>query len=84
MDQDTKRKEDVPQKSQPALPAVPRARGHMDSWVTDFLTARHDNDRSSPVGTLQGVRAGVLEVASYQAGPADADPVLLDGFPYDP
>jgi hypothetical protein len=34
------------------------------------------------------VRAGVLEVAYYQAGPADGDPVLLllllRGFPDDP
>jgi pimeloyl-ACP methyl ester carboxylesterase len=34
---------------------------------------------------LQAVRAGVLEVAYHQAGPADGDPVLLlHGFPYDP
>jgi pimeloyl-ACP methyl ester carboxylesterase len=32
---------------------------------------------------LQNVRAGILEVAYYQAGPADGDPVLLHGFPYD-
>lgn len=33
---------------------------------------------------LQRVRAGVLEVAYYQAGPADGQPVLLlHGFPYD-
>jgi pimeloyl-ACP methyl ester carboxylesterase len=32
---------------------------------------------------LQTVHAGVLEVADYQAGPADGDPVLLHGFPYD-
>jgi hypothetical protein len=32
------------------------------------------------------VRAEVLEVASFPAGPADGDPVLLllHGFPYDP
>jgi pimeloyl-ACP methyl ester carboxylesterase len=30
------------------------------------------------------MRAGVQEVAYYQAGPADGDPVLLlHGFPYD-
>ena len=34
---------------------------------------------------LQTMRARVLEVASYQAGPADGDPVLLlHGFLYDP
>jgi pimeloyl-ACP methyl ester carboxylesterase len=33
---------------------------------------------------LQSMRAGVQEVAYYQAGPADGDPVLLlHGFPYD-
>lgn len=33
---------------------------------------------------LKTVRAGVLDVAYYQAGPADGDPVLLlHGFPYD-
>lgn len=31
------------------------------------------------------MRAGGPGVASYQAGPADGDPVLLlHGFPYDP
>jgi pimeloyl-ACP methyl ester carboxylesterase len=36
------------------------------------------------LGPLQSVPAGVLEVASYQAGPADGPPVLLlHGFPYD-
>jgi pimeloyl-ACP methyl ester carboxylesterase len=29
------------------------------------------------------VRAGVLDVAYHQAGPADGPPVLLHGFPYD-
>jgi pimeloyl-ACP methyl ester carboxylesterase len=29
------------------------------------------------------MRAGVQEVAYYQAGPDDGDPVLLHGFPYD-
>jgi pimeloyl-ACP methyl ester carboxylesterase len=38
----------------------------------------------SPVGTLQSVGARVLEVAYYQAGPADGPPMLLrHGFPYD-
>jgi pimeloyl-ACP methyl ester carboxylesterase len=34
---------------------------------------------------LQSMRAGVQEVAYYQAGPADGDPVLLvlHDFPYD-
>lgn len=32
---------------------------------------------------LTRVRAGVLEVAYYEAGPADGDAVLLHGFPYD-
>lgn len=35
-------------------------------------------------GTLRRVRAGVLDVAVYEAGPADGPPVfLLHGFPYD-
>jgi hypothetical protein len=29
------------------------------------------------LGPLQSMRAGVQEVAYYQAGPADGDPVLL-------
>jgi hypothetical protein len=29
---------------------------------------------------LQNVRAGIQEVAYYQAGPADGDPVLLHGY----
>jgi hypothetical protein len=33
---------------------------------------------------LQSMRAGGPGVASYQAGPADGDPLLLGGFPYDP
>jgi hypothetical protein len=54
----------------------------VDSWLTDHRAITMTG--LSRLETLQSVRAGVLEVASYQAGPADGPPVLLlDGFPCD-
>jgi hypothetical protein len=33
---------------------------------------------------LRHIRTGVLEIAYFEAGPSDGDPVpLLHGFPYD-
>ena len=41
-------------------------------------------ERFSRLEPLEPVRAGVLEVAYYEDGPAGGDPVLLlHGFPYD-
>lgn len=48
----------------------------MDSWLTEFLGAMTATGLPW-LEPLQSMRAGVQEVAYYQAGPADGDPVLL-------
>ena len=48
----------------------------MDSWLTEF-PARHEATGLPRLEPLQSMCAGVQEVAYYQAGPADGDPVLL-------
>jgi hypothetical protein len=56
----------------------------VDSWVTDFLAAPMTTTGLPRLEPLQSMRAGVQEVAYYQAGPADGDPVvLLHDFLYD-
>ena len=58
----------------------------MDSWVTDFLAAPMTTTGLPRLEPLQSMRAGVQEVAYYEAGPADGDPVvvlLLHDFLYD-
>ena len=41
-------------------------------------------EAAASLGSLRRVRAGVLDVAFHESGPADGTPVLLmHGFPYD-